>query len=242
MSPLAQTLTDQDDSPIVLLLQRGASIVTPPETLARLKERVVPGRAAVLVIDMQNDFVSPKGKMAEFGFEVGCIRETIPRIRGLLDACRKRGIPVIHTLMINDIDQNPRSWHAFWGAPAVALPGTWGAEHIEELRPLEGEIVLVKYTYGAFTGTNLDTILRRRGIETVLVTGTDLNICAGDTLHQAFATGYHVVAVSDCLACFSRRGRRHAEELGELGLYLVENHFGIVADSVLVIGLMGQSG
>ena len=105
----------------------------------------------------------------------------------------------------------------------------------------EGETVLVKYTYGAFTGTNLDTILRRTGIETVLVTGTDLNICAGDTLHQAFAMGYHVVAVSDCLACFSRKGRQHAEQLGEMGLYLVENHFGLVAESERLIGLMDRS-
>ena len=215
--------------------------MTPSESLERLKERVAPGRAAVLVIDMQNDFVSPKGRMAEFGFEVGCVRDTIPRIRGLLDACREHGFPVVHTLMINDIDQNAASWHAFWGAPAITLPGTWGAEHIEELRPLEGETVLVKYTYGAFTGTNLDTILRRRGIETVLVTGTDLNLCAGDTLHQAFAMGYHVVAVSDCLACYSRKGRPHAEQLGEMGLYLVENHFGLVADSERLIGLMERS-
>lgn len=210
----SRTLTSRDDPPI-LSPQEGSGTMTPSETLERLKERVAPGRAAVLVIDMQNDFVSPKGRMAEFGFEIGCVRDTIPRIRALLDACREHGFPVVHTLMINDIDQNAASWHAFWGAPAITLPGTWGAEHIEELRPLEGE--------------------------TVLVTGTDLNLCAGDTLHQAFAMGYHVVAVSDCLASYSRKGRRHAEQLGEMGLYLVENHFGLVADSERLIGLMERS-
>ena len=68
----------------------------------------------------------------------------------------------------------------------VTLPGSWGAEHIDELQPHEGELIITKYTYGAFEGTNLNTILRSKGIQTLLFTGTDLNICAGDTIHQAF--------------------------------------------------------
>jgi len=205
------------------------------EKLGMLEERIHPDRAVLLVVDMQNDFVSPEGKMAQFGFEIGGVRETIEPIRKVLEAARSLGYPIIHTSMINDIQQNPPSWYAFWGDPVITLPGSWGAEHIEELRPRAGEPVLTKYTYGAFIGTNLDTMLRRLGARTVLVTGTDLNICAGDTMHQAFAVGYHVVAVSDCLACFSRIGREHAEQLKAMGLYLVENHFGITVDSATLI-------
>jgi ureidoacrylate peracid hydrolase len=206
-----------------------------------LKQRVHPERAALLVIDMQNDFVSPKGKMAEFGFEIGAVRDSIPAMRRLLESARSGGYFVVHTAVINDLEQNPRSWNAFWGEPAVTLPGSWGAAHIEELRPLPGELVLTKYTYGAFVGTNLDTVLRRRGVETIVAAGTDLNICAGDTLHQAFALGYHVVAVSDCLACFSRIGREHAEQLRQMGLYLIQNHFGLAVDSARLIGLMKRA-
>jgi nicotinamidase-related amidase len=204
----------------------------------RLREKISPVRAALIVVDMQNDFVSPKGKMAEFGFEIGSVRATIQPIRRLLDAARAVAYPIIHTRMINDLEQNPSSWYAFWGEPAVTLAGSWGAEHIEELRPLAGETVLTKYTYGAFIGTNLDTVLRRRRIETLMVAGTDLNICAGDTLHQAFALGYHIVAVSDCLACFSRIGRQHADQLREMGIYLIENHFGTAVSSVQLIEIM----
>ncbi len=208
---------------------------------ARLKERVSPGRTAVVIIDMQNDFVSPKGKMTEFGFSTENVRATVPAIRRLLDTARERGFPVVHTRMINDNAQNPPSWHSFWGEPAMTLPGSWGAEQIEELRPLAGEIVLEKYTYGAFAGTNLDTILRRGGIETLVVAGTDSNICAGDTMHQAFARGYHVIAVSDCLASFSRLGMQHAQRLQEAGLYIVENHIGLVAPSHQIIEIMKQA-
>jgi len=210
------------------------------EKIAGLEERISPERAALLVVDMQNDFVSPDGKMAQFGFEIGSVRETIEPIRRVLDAARSLGYRIIHTRMINDIDQNPPSWYAFWGDPAMTLPGSWGAEHIEELHPLKGEPVLTKYTYGAFIGTNLDTILRRLGVETIMVTGTDLNICAGDTMHQGFAVGYHVVAVSDCLACFSRIGREHAEQLKAMGLYLVENHFGTTVDSTTLVEVMNR--
>ncbi|MGA2640014.1 MAG: isochorismatase family cysteine hydrolase [Spirochaetia bacterium] len=211
------------------------------EALVKLKERVSPDRAAVVIIDMQNDFVSAEGKMAKFGFATEAVRATVPLIRKLLDAARVRSFPVIHTCMINDDAQNPLSWRSFWGEPVMTLPGSWGAEPVEELRPLAGEIVLEKYTYGAFIGTNLDTILRRMRIQTLIIAGTDPNICAGDTMHQAFALGYHIVAVSDCLASFSKIGAKHAEQLREMGLYLVENHFGLVAPSVQLIEIMKQA-
>jgi nicotinamidase-related amidase len=216
--------------------------VSDAEKTAILRERIGPDRAVLLIVDMQNDFVSPEGKMAQFGFEIGSVRETIQPIREVLEAARSSGYPIIHTSMINEVTQNPPSWYAFWGEPAITLPGSWGAAHIEELKPREGEAVLTKYTYGAFLGTNLDTMLRRLEVSTILVTGTDLNICAGDTMHQAFAIGYHVVAVSDCLACFSRIGREHAEKLKAMGLYLIENHYGLTVDSTTLIEIMSRSG
>lgn len=204
----------------------------------KLRERLDPSRTAFVFIDMQNDFVSPKGKMAEFGFEIGAVRDSIEPMRRLLEAARKAGYRVIHTAVINEAGQNSAAWSAFWGPPAVTLPGSWGAAHIEELAPASGEAVIIKYSYGAFVGTNLDTMLRSRGIDTLVLAGTDLNICAGDTLHHAFALGYHVVGVADCLACFSKHDRRHAEQLKEAGLYLIENHYGLVARSEEIIRIM----
>jgi len=207
----------------------------------RLRKIIAPDRAALIIVDMQNDFVSPEGKMAEFGFYLESVQETIKPIKSVLQTARALHYPVLHTSMINDLNQNPFSWYAFWGDPAVTLPGSWGAEHIGELQPQENEIIITKYTYSAFEGTNLNTILRRKGIQTLLFAGTDLNICAGDTLHHAFALGYHVVAISDCLASFSRIGAEHSAQLHQMGLYIIENHFGTVIRSHQLIAIMQAS-
>jgi nicotinamidase-related amidase len=206
-----------------------------------LRTRLNTARAAFLFIDMQNDFVSPKGKMASFGFEIGEVRDSVEPMRRLLEAARDGGYLVIHTAVINELGHNSAAWTAFWGEPTVTLPGSWGATHIDELAPAEGEPVIVKYAYGAFVGTNLDTMLRSRGIDTLVVAGTDLNICAGDTLHHAFALGYNVVGVADCLACFSKHDRQHARQLREAGLYLIENHYGLVAQSDQIIKIISAT-
>jgi nicotinamidase-related amidase len=207
-----------------------------------LRARLDRGRAAFLFIDMQNDFGSPKGKMAEFGFEIGAVGETVAPTRRLLDAARAGGFLVIHTAVINEVGQNSGAWTAFWGKPAVTLAGTWGAAHVGELAPRPGETVIVKYSYDAFVGTNLDTMLRSRGIETLVMAGADLNVCVADTLHHAFALGYGVVGVADCLSCFSRRDRRHADQMKEAGLYLIENHYGTVARSADIIEIISRKG
>jgi len=208
------------------------------EVQKKLREIVAPDRTALIIVDMQNDFVAPEGKMAEFGFYLENVRETIKPIKSLLQAARALHYPVLHSSMINDINQNPSSWYAFWGEPAVTLPGSWGADYIDELKPQKGELIITKYTYGAFEGTNLNTILRSKGIQTLMVAGTDLNICAGDTIHQAFALGYHVLAVSDCLASFSRDGAEHSAQLHQMGLYIIENHFGTVINSQQLLAIM----
>jgi nicotinamidase-related amidase len=203
-----------------------------------LKDTLTRGPTALVVVDMQNDFVSPRGKMAAFGFEIGCVRDSIPAIQRLLAGARALGWMVIHTAMINEVEQNPLSWYRFWGEPSMTIRGTWGAEHIEELLPRPGETVLAKYTYGAFVGTNLDTMLRRAGVQALVVAGTDVNICAGNTIHQGFALGYDIVAVADCLQCFSRNGRDHAEQLRHAGLYVIENHVGQVVGSADLLETM----
>ncbi len=214
--------------------------MTSDAAVAKLRDRLRPDRAAFLFIDMQNDFGSPKGKMAEFGFELGQVQDSVAPAKRLLAAARAAGFLVAHTAVINEEKQNSAAWTAFWGPPAVTLPGSWGAAHVDELAPRPGEPVITKYAYGAFVGTNLDTMLRSRGIDTLVFSGADLNICVGDTLHHAFALGSHVVGVADCLSCFSKRDRRHADLMREAGLYLIENHYGIVARSDEIIGIISR--
>jgi ureidoacrylate peracid hydrolase len=210
--------------------------------MATLRERLDRARAAFIFIDMQNDFASPKGRMAEFGFEIGAVRDSIEPAQKLLDAARASGFLVVHTAVINEANQNSAAWAAFWGKPSVTLPGSWGAAHVDELAPRSGEPVVVKYAYGAFVGTNLDTMLRSRGIDTLVFAGTDLNLCVADTLHHAFAIGYHVVGVEDCVSCLSKHDRAHADELKRTGLYLIKNHYGLVARSAEIIEIISRRG
>lgn len=199
--------------------------------------RLRPGAAALVLVDMQNDFVSPEGKMAELGFDLADVATIVAPLGRLLAAARDVGLLVVHTRMLNDRAQNSPSWYAFWGEPVVAVPGSWGAEHIPALAPRPGEPIVAKYGYGAFLGTNLDTILRRAGVQTVIVAGTGPEICAGDTLRQAFALGYHVVAVADCLASFSRAGRAMNQDLKRAALYTIENHYGLVTTAAALVRL-----
>jgi ureidoacrylate peracid hydrolase len=141
-----------------------------------LQERLSPRRAAFMFVDLQNDFGSPKGKMAEFGFDVSMVQDSAAQTRRLLEAARSAGFLVVHTAVVNELGQNAASWTAFWGPPTVTLPGSWGAAHVEGFTPKPGEPVIVKYAYGAFVGTNLDTMLRSRGIDTIVFAGADINI------------------------------------------------------------------
>jgi nicotinamidase-related amidase len=199
--------------------------------LTSLEEQVALDHTALVVIDMQNGFVSPEGEMAGFGFDLSMVQDVAPRLAGFVEVARRLGVHVVHTRVINDAAQNAPSWAAFWGPPAVTVEGTWGAEFAPGFEPREGELVVTKYGYGAFVGTNLDTILRRRDIRTLVVTGTGPNICSGDTMHQGFALGYHIVAVEDCLASFTVKGPEWTRTVKEVGMYIIERHYGKVVSS-----------
>ncbi|MEM2901241.1 MAG: cysteine hydrolase family protein [Candidatus Bathyarchaeia archaeon] len=206
-----------------------------------LRERVDPEHTALLVIDMQNDFVHEQGRFTEFGFDTSMVREAASWVRRVLERARRRGLLIVHTRMINDERQNPPSWLAFWGKPTVTVEGTWGADFFQGFEPLSEEVVLTKYTYGAFHGTNLENVLRNRGVKTVVAVGTGPNICLGDTVHEAFARGYHVVVPEEAVAAFSKHGRDFTKKVKEVGLYIIENHYGIVCSVEELLEAWSQS-
>jgi ureidoacrylate peracid hydrolase len=205
--------------------------------LTNLAEQVALEHTALLVIDMQNGFVSPQSEMAGFGFDLSMVLQVAPRLVDLLAAARRLGVFTVHTRVINDAVQNPPSWSAFWGPPAITVEGTWGAEFAPGFEPLAGEPVVTKYTYGAFVGTNLESILRHRDIKTLVVAGTGPNICSGDTMHQGFALGYHIVAVEDCLASFTVKGPEWSQTVKDVGMYIIERHYGKVATSAALLDI-----
>lgn len=144
-------------------------------------------RPAILVVDIIEDFVS-----GVLGSERA--RVIIPRVRGLLDEARRRGIPIIHVTDAHiEEDEEFKLW------PRHAVDGTEGAKIVEELRPQPGDHHLKKRRYSAFYATGLDALLRELGVDTVIITGLVTNICIQHTAADAFFRGYRVIIPEDCV-------------------------------------------
>ncbi len=148
---------------------------------------VDPGRSALIVVDMQNDFVQEGGAL-----HVPDAQATLPAIRRLLESARGAGMKVVFTQDTHD-DGDPE-WD-IW--PEHARRGTWGWEIVEDLRPREGELVIQKVRYDAFYGTHLDHHLRLWGVDTVVLCGTVANICVHYTAASAALRWYDVVVPRD---------------------------------------------
>ena len=150
-------------------------------------------KTALVIIDMQNDFVDPKGKL--------CVleaRKTVPNIQKLLRKAREFGVRVFFT----------QDWHRkddiefkIWGEHAIG--GSWGAEIIEELKPRNDEIIIRKLRYDAFFGTTLDHLLRIYKIENLVITGTVANICVLHTAGSAALLGYKIIVPVDCISALT---------------------------------------
>lgn len=173
--------------------------------------RIVSKRAALLVIDMQNDFLKPGGVLYYNDAPI----EAAPNIKRIIEHCRLGKIPVIYTktLLKDQFDISPLEV-AYQPVlkDAGLRDGTWGAEIIDELRPLAAEQIVLKHRYDAFYNTNLDLILRNiRGmgtVDTVIVTGTVTNVCCESTARAAFMRDYKVVFVSDGCGAFDEDAHR----------------------------------
>lgn len=180
-------------------------------------------RTALLVIDMQNDFVKEGAIL-----EVPKIRRQIPKIKRLIETCRRLGIPVIYSRQVYRVDLKVK--------PLVLemLPllekeglrdGTEGAEVCDELEPEAGDIIVRKMGFSAFYNTELESILRningRRQVDTVIICGTVTNICCESTARDAFERDYKVVFGSDITSAWTN-------EFQTLTLKNIEYAFGRV--------------
>lgn len=160
-----------------------------PEKLEIKEVRVDPSSAALLIIDVQNDFANPSGKLYARGAE-----KVIPPIKKLASAARRSGATVIYT----------QDWHIrgdpefeIWGEHTLA--GTWGAEIVDELKPEEADVIVRKPSYDAFYSTSLDHVLRSRKITTLILTGLLGNICVHCTAIGAAMRGYRLIVPVDAV-------------------------------------------
>jgi len=158
-----------------------------PEYTIAPEVEIDPRTTALIVVDMQNDFVRPEGKLF-----VPDAPATVPKIQALLALARQHGL---FTVFTQDTHYPGDPEFPIWGEHCVA--GTWGWQIIDELAPREGELVLQKRRYDAFYGTPLDHELRLRKIEQLIICGTVASICVHYTAASAALRWYGVIIPVD---------------------------------------------
>jgi len=168
-------------------------------------------RYALLVIDMQNDFIRPGGPLP-----VAQAPAIVPKIRAVLDAFRDRRLPVFHVVRVHrpdgsDVEITRRE--IFTKTP-FAVAGSKGAAVIDELAPEPGEYVIEKVRMSAFLGTELDLMLRTLGITDLVVTGIQTPNCVRTTVFDAIAYNYPVILVQDAVG--AKDDAVHAQNVADM--------------------------
>ncbi|BEL09482.1 cysteine hydrolase [Actinoplanes sichuanensis] len=194
---------------------------------------------ALLVIDMQRDFLLPGGFGESLGNDVARLRRTIAPLQALLKAWRTTSMPIIHTREGHkpDLSDCPPA-KLKRGAPSkrigdagafgrILIQGEYGHDIIDELQPLNGEIVIDKPGKGAFYATELSETLAKLGAKQLVVTGVTTEVCVHTTVREANDRGYECLVLADCVGSYF-------PEFQQIGLEMIAAQggiFGWVAES-----------
>jgi nicotinamidase-related amidase len=180
-----------------------------------------PSRTAVLVIDVQNDFVDDRGRVGSAGDDMRPLQAAVGEINRLIESARRRGIPVFYVAVEHGraVDLAPyRARYARRGMTpddTICHAGTWGAELYSGLLPPQpDEPVLVKHGYDAFQIPELEARLKAGGVETVVVTGVVTELCVRATVDSAFERGFFAIVPRECTA--STEPDRAAEAMNSI--------------------------
>lgn len=198
-------------------------------------------RTAVIVVDMQNAFVSEGGMFDKAGYDLSGAAACIANNARLLPALRAAGAKVVYLKMSYNKDYSdsggPESpnWHKELGLVLMkagpenwgkyVTEGAWDEEVVQEIAPLSGDVVVRKQRYSGFAGTNLDMILKTQGIRYCLYTGVATNVCVETTLRDGYLLDYWPILVTD--AC-NNSGPEHNRLATE---WNVEHAFGWVTST-----------
>jgi ureidoacrylate peracid hydrolase len=172
-----------------------------------------PARTAIIVVDMQNAYASKGGYVDQAGFDISGAKGTIGNIVAVVDAGRAAGMQIVFLQNGWDPDyleagteQSP-NWHksnalkTMRRRPELAgkllAKGTWDYAIVDELKPQKGDLIVPKTRYSAFFNTNLDSLLRARGIRHLIFVGIATNVCVESTLRDGFHLEYFGVMLED---------------------------------------------
>ncbi|AWS41366.1 cysteine hydrolase family protein [Streptosporangium sp. 'caverna'] len=184
-----------------------------------------PRHTALLLIDMQRDFVEPGGFGETLGNDVAMLRRVIPPLQEVLAATRQAGMTVIHTREghLPDLSDCPPA-KLGRGAPSlrigdpgpkgrILIRGEYGHDIIDELAPADGELVLDKPGKGAFYATDLERVLQAGEIRSLIVTGVTTEVCVHTTVREANDRGYECLVLSDCVGSYFAEFQRYGLEM-----------------------------
>jgi ureidoacrylate peracid hydrolase len=196
--------------------------------LTTFDEQLRPEHAALLVIDMQNDFCAEGGYLQrERNYDVSRTDEIARRIGITVAAARESGLAVVWIRSIYDFKYLTEADIAKRGREGCCLEGTWGSDFFK-LAPAPGELIVDKHCFSGFKNTPLDALLRERGIRTLIVSGVATNVCVDSTLRDGFFLGYYIILLEDCVGSNSRAGHDGT-------LATVRNNIGTVVPSGAMI-------